>query len=60
MTENGPRSIKTPGGNKRLHVEDGDEVYFTAWAGKEGAIELAGRSVGFAQCKGVILPAIAD
>ncbi len=51
-TKNGTQAITTPQGNKRLYVEDGDEVNFTAWAGgnPEGG-------VGFGECKGLILPA---
>jgi fumarylacetoacetase len=48
-----PRTpIELPTGEKRLFLEDGDEVIFTAFAQREGF-----RRVGFGECRGTILPA---
>ena len=58
MTRNGSQHIKTPAGNTRMYVEDGDEIVFTAWAGNQETDGLAGRRVGFGECRGVILPAV--
>lgn len=60
MTKNGSQPIKTPAGNTRMYVEDGDKITFTAWAGNQETDELAGRRVGFGECSGVILPAVVD
>ncbi|KIW73735.1 fumarylacetoacetase [Phialophora macrospora] len=56
-TRNGTQPIHTPAGNKRLYVQDGDEVVFTGWAGDKADPALAWRRVGFGVCTGVILPA---
>lgn len=55
MTRDGKVPIKTPAGNTRLYLEDGDEVVFTAWAGESG--KRPGGEVGFGECRGLILPA---
>ena len=52
-TENGKNTIVSPGGTVRKYVQDGDEITFTAWCGKE----WANSGVGFGNCKGMILPA---
>jgi len=51
-TENGKKTIMSPKGTARKFVQDGDEIIFTAWCGKED-----GSGVGFGECKGIILPA---
>ncbi|EXJ79073.1 fumarylacetoacetase [Capronia epimyces CBS 606.96] len=56
-TRNGTQPIHTPAGNKRLYVQDGDEVVFTGWVGNKADPTLAGRRIGFGVCAGLILPA---
>ena len=46
--------ITLPNGEQRLWLEDGDEVIFRARAEKPGAV-----GIGFGECRGVVLPAVA-
>jgi fumarylacetoacetase len=56
-TKDGKIPVKTPKGNTRMYVDDGDEVVFTAWAGSNGP-EMDGKRVGFGTCGALILPAV--
>lgn len=52
ITEGGRKPLTLPGGETRRFLEDGDEVIFRAHAAREGYV-----SIGFGECRGVILPA---
>jgi fumarylacetoacetase len=45
------KAIELPTGEKRIFLEDGDEVIMRAWCEKPGF-----RKIGFGECRGVILP----
>jgi fumarylacetoacetase len=46
--------IQLPNGETRRYLQDGDEVIFTARASRDGAVPI-----GFGECRGVVLPAVA-
>jgi fumarylacetoacetase len=50
----GRRAVALPDGEERRFLEDGDEVVFHARAHRDGCA-----SIGFGECRGVILPAVA-
>ena len=52
ITQGGRKPITLPNGEVRRFLEDGDEIIFRAHAQKPGAV-----SIGFGECRGVILPA---
>jgi fumarylacetoacetase len=52
MSANASHSFELPGGETRTFLEDGDEVLFRGQCSREGY-----RSIGFGECRGVIVPA---
>ncbi len=52
MTRRGAEPIQLPTGEVRKFLEDGDEVIFRGYCEREGY-----PSIGFGECRGVILPA---
>ncbi|KAM0273131.1 hypothetical protein ACHAQH_008480 [Verticillium albo-atrum] len=54
QTQGGKVAIKLEGGEERKFVEDGDTITITGWAGS-----VDGELVGFGECVGQILPAVA-
>ncbi|EEY23057.1 fumarylacetoacetase [Verticillium alfalfae VaMs.102] len=54
QTQGGKVTIKLEGGEERKFVEDGDTITITGWAGS-----VEGELVGFGECVGQILPAVA-
>ncbi|KAM0332010.1 hypothetical protein ACHAQA_002276 [Verticillium albo-atrum] len=54
QTQGGKVPIKLEGGEERKFVEDGDTITITGWAGTGD-----GELVGFGECAGQILPAVA-
>lgn len=52
MTQGGKNPLALASGETRRFLEDGDEVVFYARASREGAV-----SIGFGECRAVILPA---
>jgi len=52
MTEGGKHSITLPNGETRTFLEDGDEIIFKARCEHEGV-----DSIGFGECRAVVLPA---
>ncbi len=46
------KAFELPGGEKRIFLEDGDEVIMRAWCEREGH-----RRIGFGECRGTIEPA---
>jgi fumarylacetoacetase len=51
-TRRGAEPLALPGGESRSFLQDGDEVIFTAFAEREGAVRI-----GFGECRGVVVPA---
>ncbi|CRK33491.1 hypothetical protein BN1708_001168 [Verticillium longisporum] len=54
QTQGGKVAIQLEGGEERKFVEDGDTITITGWAGS-----VEGELVGFGECVGQILPAVA-
>jgi fumarylacetoacetase len=54
LSQGGRRAVALPDGEERRFLEDGDEVIFHARAHRDGFA-----SIGFGECRGVILPAMA-
>ncbi|KAF3356365.1 Putative ribosomal RNA methyltransferase C4F10.03c [Verticillium dahliae VDG1] len=54
QTQGGKVAIQLKGGEERKFVEDGDTITITGWAGS-----VEGELVGFGECVGQILPAVA-
>ncbi|RRV10531.1 fumarylacetoacetase [Pseudomonas sp. v388] len=52
MTEGGKHPITLPNGEVRTFLEDGDEILFKARCERDGA-----GSIGFGECRAVVLPA---
>ncbi|MFB3852550.1 MAG: fumarylacetoacetase [Vicinamibacterales bacterium] len=52
LTEGGTKPVSLPGGEKRLFLEDGDEVILRGWCERAGF-----RRIGFGECRGRIVPA---
>lgn len=50
-TWRGAEPLALPGGEVRRFLEDGDEVVFTAWAERPGAVRI-----GLGTCAGVVVP----
>jgi fumarylacetoacetase len=55
ITGNGKQPLSLPSGETRAFLEDGDEVVVTARASAPGAV-----SIGFGECRAVILPSPAE
>jgi fumarylacetoacetase len=53
ITERGAKTFSLPNGEVRGFLEDGDEVVFTARAGRAGRA-----AIGFGECRGRIAPAV--
>jgi len=53
MTSAGKQALELPGGERRLWLQDGDEVRFDARASRPGFV-----SIGFGQCVGKIVAAV--
>jgi fumarylacetoacetase len=53
-TERGTKLIPLPNGEKRIWIEDGDEIIFRGRCVRDGYV-----SIGFGECRGRIEPAIA-
>ncbi len=49
------KAIELPSGEKRLFLEDGDEVIFRGWCERSGF-----RRIGFGECRGTVTPAKAQ
>jgi fumarylacetoacetase len=49
LTRGGRQSIELPGGEKRMFLEDGDEVLLRGWCQREGA-----RRIGLGECVGTV------
>ena len=47
LTRGGRQSVELPGGEKRMFLEDGDEVLLRGWCQREGA-----RRIGLGECVG--------
>ena len=54
LTSRGESPVLLPSGEKRAFLEDGDEVALRGWCERDGATRI-----GFGECRGVILPAVA-
>ena len=54
LTARGTDPVQLPGGERRAWLEDGDEVIFRARAEREGFAPI-----GFGECRGAVLPAVA-
>jgi fumarylacetoacetase len=52
LTARGREPIKMPSGEQRGFIEDGDEIIFRGFCGREGY-----RRIGFGECRAVMLPA---
>jgi fumarylacetoacetase len=52
ITRGGAEAIELPTGEKRTFIEDGDEVILAARAARDGFA-----SIGFGECRAVVLPA---
>lgn len=52
LTEGGKAAIELPSGETRTFLQDGDEVSLRAHARREGFV-----SIGFGECRAVVLPA---
>lgn len=52
ITRRGAEPLELPGGEKRIFLQDGDEVILRGFCEREGA-----RRIGFGSCRGTILPA---
>jgi fumarylacetoacetase len=55
LTWRGQEPLQLPDGETRTFLQDGDEMIFRAYCEGEGH-----RRIGFGECRGVILPAIAQ
>lgn len=53
LSQGGKLAIELPNGEKRIFLEDGDELILKGTARNEGYA-----SIGFGECRGVILPAV--
>jgi fumarylacetoacetase len=49
LTRGGRQSLDLPGGEKRMFLEDGDEVLLRGWCQREGA-----RRIGLGECVGQV------
>jgi fumarylacetoacetase len=54
LTEGGKQAITLKNGEKRTYLEDGDAVVLRGWCSREGAARI-----GFGECLGLVLPALA-
>jgi len=54
LTRRGAEPVALPGGESRSFLEDGDEVVLRAYCERAGAVRI-----GFGECRGVVLPALA-
>jgi fumarylacetoacetase len=52
QTRGGAQPIELPNGERRIWLEDGDEITLVARAGRDGAV-----GIGFGACTGRVLPA---
>jgi len=55
VTWRGTEPFRLPNGESRLFLEDGDEVILRGWCEAPGF-----RRIGLGECRGTILPALAD
>jgi fumarylacetoacetase len=54
LTADGTRPIELPGGERRVYMEDGDEVIFKAQCRRDGAVPI-----GFGECIARVVPGVA-
>ncbi len=54
LTWRGAEPVTLPTGERRAFLEDGDEVTLRGWCERDGAARI-----GFGECRGVVLPAVA-
>lgn len=54
-TQAGTVQVELPDGTRMKYLEDGDEVILQAWCGDTNG---DGISLGFGECRGIILPAL--
>ncbi len=54
LTQGGKQAVALPGGEMRAFLADGDTLTLRGWCEREGA-----RRIGFGECAGTILPALA-
>jgi fumarylacetoacetase len=54
ISSRGSKPLSLPNGESRTYLQDGDEVIFRGRAERDGHVDI-----GFGECRGVVLPAIA-
>ena len=55
-TQAGTKDITLPNGSAMKYLLDGDEIVLTAWCAHETGGDV-GATLGFGECRGLVLPA---